>query len=267
MGQAKDNRRRFDDLLKRFPNCIYCGGKTPATGVDHFPGKIMFDGKDRPKGWEFPACDVCNTGAKHVDLVAACVASLYPEPTTDTQKNDQCKIQRGIANNIPGLIDEMKMDRGAQKIALGELGRRYDVGAIYIGPIAQKYLNIFCQKFALAAHFEATKSILPENGILIGMYLTNFEALENGDLLSRAAKYFPHYATLQQGEKQVSGQFDFAIGFSEEKSMTFSVARFRQSFEVYGTVGHLIGDYAGFDKNYQDHVSSPAKLKALILSL
>jgi hypothetical protein len=267
MGQAKIKRGNHNNLLKNYPFCIYCGGTTPADGVDHFPAIVIFDGRKRPKGWEFPACDVCNTGAKHVDLVAAMVSRLYPELKTDLQRTELQKIRTAIANNIPGLINEMKLSSEVQKTAITNLKSNFDVGLIRIGPIQQKYLHIFCLKFALAAHFQATKQIVPEGGIVIGKFMTNYESLEEGDLLSKVKSLFPQFGTLQQGYKNVADQFLFASGFSQDKKQSISVARFRQSFEIYGSAGCNRTDFSKIILDFPDSVCSPAELKSLIKSL
>lgn len=82
MGEAKTKRRAHGEILKRYPHCIYCGH--PASTIEHMPPRMMFYEKLRPKGLEFPCCDVCNSATKHADLVASLLARLWPDATTET---------------------------------------------------------------------------------------------------------------------------------------------------------------------------------------
>ena len=70
VGMGEGNRRK-QAILSACPNCIYCGGNTLATTVEHMPPRMMFAGKQRPPGLEFAACKGCNHGSSHADLVAS----------------------------------------------------------------------------------------------------------------------------------------------------------------------------------------------------
>jgi hypothetical protein len=91
MGEASTRRRAHDALLQAHPWCIYCGA--PADSVEHMPPIIMFRGRQRPKGLEFPSCLACNNGTSHSDLVA----SLLDEPRTLRQgKRGRSGISSGM---------------------------------------------------------------------------------------------------------------------------------------------------------------------------
>ena len=79
MGQSKAKRKSQAALLASRPGCIYCAGAAIATTIEHMPPISLFEGRQRPKGLEFPACEACNNGTGHSDLVAAMLARTWPD--------------------------------------------------------------------------------------------------------------------------------------------------------------------------------------------
>jgi hypothetical protein len=68
MGEAKRNLRAHAAILADAAGCIYCAGENVATTIEHMPPISLFEGRQRPKGLEFPACQPCNNGTGHSDL-------------------------------------------------------------------------------------------------------------------------------------------------------------------------------------------------------
>jgi hypothetical protein len=59
------------------PWCVYCGGTTLGTNVDHMPPIGAFDFRKRWRGMEYLSCDPCREGTRKMDLVAGLFARLY----------------------------------------------------------------------------------------------------------------------------------------------------------------------------------------------
>jgi hypothetical protein len=236
MGQAKNRKRSYDDLLKNYPFCIFCGGETPAVTVDHIPAKVMFDGSLRPKGLEFSACEACNHGARKADLAAAWLGRIYPDAKTQMQKDDIVKLLRSISNNFPELLIEMKMGRGAQKIGMKKLPNNTDGGLLRAnGPLLTKYMNIFSLKLGLALHFETTKRIVGQDGGIAIRWFSNFEKF-TGDFPDEITDIMGPSQTLQNGSNNVAGQFDYAWRVSEDGGLGMYFASFRMSFAIWMAV-------------------------------
>ncbi len=236
MGQAKNRKRSYEDLLKNHPFCIFCGGSTPSATVDHIPAKIMFDGSLRPKGLEFAACKVCNHGARKADLAAAWVGRIYPDAQTQMQKDDLFKLLRSISNNFPELLIEMKMPRGAEKIGLKKVQNYGDGGLLRAnGPTLTRHMNIFSLKLGLALHYETTKKIVGSNGGIAIRWFSNYEKF-SGDFPDEITEFMGPSKTLQNGRNQVSGQFDYAWRVSDDGEIGLYFAYFRMSFAVFMAV-------------------------------
>lgn len=63
---------------------------------------MMFKAKQRPDGLVFPACDECNQGTSHSDLVASMLGRVYPDAADDADRADIQKTIQAVANNVPG---------------------------------------------------------------------------------------------------------------------------------------------------------------------
>jgi hypothetical protein len=92
MGEAKQKLglklRTRAALLADAPGCIYCAGENVATTIEHMPPISAFEGRQRPKGFEFPACRTCNNNTGHSDLVAALLSRIWPDAESEVQKRD-----------------------------------------------------------------------------------------------------------------------------------------------------------------------------------
>jgi hypothetical protein len=75
MGSARRHRKAF---LLAHRVCAFCGGVTPSTTVEHCPPRAMFQNRQWPEGFEFPACDRCNCGTSDDDLLIAMLARVDP---------------------------------------------------------------------------------------------------------------------------------------------------------------------------------------------
>jgi hypothetical protein len=88
-----------------------------ATTIEHMPPIQIFEGRQRPKGLEFPACYPCNNQSGLSDLVASMLARTFPHADTTIQRQDFVKILAAISNNLPALLEEMRVPCASEKLA------------------------------------------------------------------------------------------------------------------------------------------------------
>lgn len=117
MGDQKRKRRSHDAILQKGGDCVYCAGNRPVESIEHMPPIAMFRARNRPKGLEFLSCAECNQGTKDADQVASMLGRLYPNSEHPDDTHDIAKLMRGVANNVPGLLQEMNVGAGGQKLA------------------------------------------------------------------------------------------------------------------------------------------------------
>jgi hypothetical protein len=233
MGQAKLKRRAHAEILAGNPGCIYCAGASVAVTIEHMPPISMFEGRQRPKGLEFPACQKCNNGTGHSDLVAAMLARTWPDSKTAFQQTDVAKIFRGLASNVPGLFQEMDVGRGAEKLARKRHGLSDDVHPLRAdGPILTRHVLTFAAKLGFALHFEMRSAPIPPTGGALVMWFSNLQAMK-GEIPNVLFELLPSPLTLQQGTKSVGDQFKYSFANSEREHMLY-FASFNNAFAVAG---------------------------------
>ena len=96
-------------LLKKHPNCCFCGGTVGAENRDHQPARILFPDKIRPKGLEFSACKICNVQTSPDEaLVAVLVRAAgnlrYPQGRLDKGLK---RAFQAVQHSFPGLLDRI----------------------------------------------------------------------------------------------------------------------------------------------------------------
>jgi hypothetical protein len=157
---------------------------------------------------------------------------LSPDSETDSQKTELWNILQAVSNNVPGLIEEMQLGRGGQKIA----ARTFPIPANHevmraSGPLVTKYMQMFGAKLAFALHFETVGSPIPVDGGAQPMWLSNAQAL-SGDLPRELIASFPKTRTLAQGKRDVSSQFQYTSMFTEDRQHALFFAAFNASFAI-----------------------------------
>lgn len=163
MGEAKRKRESFDRLLARRPGCVYCAGAALANTIEHMPPIAMFVSRQRPRGLEFPACNSCNRGTKQSDLVASLMAHLWTNDSPARQRDLQ-RLLSGVGNNVPGLLQDMKLGRAGEKLARKEANIPDDAHPMKVTPLINQHMLTFAAKFGFAIHHEVFGSPIPENG-------------------------------------------------------------------------------------------------------
>ena len=99
MGSATRRRKLF---LTANPVCAFCGGCTPATTIEHCPPRAMFQHKQWPEGFEFPACEACNKSSSDDDLVVAMLARMDPFENKGNLDGKGPGIVAAVRQQYPG---------------------------------------------------------------------------------------------------------------------------------------------------------------------
>ena len=106
MGEAKRKSRAREEILATEPRCIYCPG--PPQTLEHMPSRGMLRGKLRPSGMEYAACEVCNSGTRGSDAVAAVIARLHPDNSESSwQAEEMRKLMSALDAYAPGVREEL----------------------------------------------------------------------------------------------------------------------------------------------------------------
>ena len=197
------------------------------------PPIAMFDGRQRPKGLEFPTCRECNNGTSRSDQVASLMGRVYPDAEKQQGRDEIKRLLSGVSNNVPGLLQEMQMGRAAQKFALRDIPSMPSGSGVLRanGPILSNHMRVFGAKLGFAFHFEAHESPVPPEGGVQPMYFTNVN-VARAELPMDLINLLPEPRTLRQGQREVSAQFQYSWRVTEEGRHSLFYAVFRSSFAV-----------------------------------
>jgi hypothetical protein len=230
MSESKAKRRAHASILERDPRCIYCGER--ADTIEHMPPRMMFRGKQRPKGLEFPSCRPCNGGTSQSDIVSSLIGRLSPDPTTQMEADEFKKLLLSVHQNVPGLLEELETTREQEELAVKQLGVDPDNGIMRAnGPILTRHMKVFGSKMGFALHHEALSAPVPPEGGVLPIWYSNVQALR-GELPQNLLHFLPELNTLRMGKMKVSDQFEFSWAVTQERRNTFVFATFRKAFAV-----------------------------------
>ena len=233
MGEQKQKRRAHAKILEAHPWCVFCGGLFPAVTIDHVPPRMMFKGKQRPKGLEFPSCLSCNAGTSHSELVASMMGRIYPDPIADDEAQESKRLFQAVSNNIPGLLEEMYIGTAGQKLARKNYPFISTNGGVLRanGPLMTKHMQMFGAKLGLALHFAAYKVPVPVTGSVHPIWYSNVQAF-GGKIPQSLLDILPPPRTLMQGTKHVGDQFRYSWCLTDDRKLSLFYATFRQAFAV-----------------------------------
>src|SRR5258708_8632371 len=102
MGQSK---RKVADVVAMSRACIFCGGLSPTTTVDHRPARSFFDRRAWPEGYDFPACHPCNQASKDAEHKLAVLTRINSDREDDPvlRQDPYCAKAQG-SGHAPSLI-------------------------------------------------------------------------------------------------------------------------------------------------------------------
>jgi hypothetical protein len=260
MGEAKSRFRRMQNVQ---PWCVYCGGSTPGTSIDHMPPMAVFDLKHRLKGMEYMACDKCHGGTRRLDQVAALYARLYSTtPSTQQTRDETAAVFKAVGNNIPEVLYEVRREYETTDVIARARRVLPDAQAtLSAGPIAHKHILAFGARAALALHFELTNEILPPAGGVFVRWMSNYSIVQN-NIPNDFIEMLGEPKTLKQGSRNLANQFEYASRATDTGKFSAHFATFRTSFAIQAFVARDAADMAEAGVSGSS-VFRPGFLKAL----
>jgi hypothetical protein len=263
MGQARQKQTRLQRILAVQPWCVYCGGETPGSSVDHMPPIAVCDDKQRPVGMEFIACKQCHDGTRKPDQIAGLLCRAYPNSTSPTAREQFAKILAGLRNNQPEVFNELRPSRRQLRIARSATGAMADGGgALNVGDKTHQRIMQFGARAALSLHYHLTGNIVPKTGLVWVVWHTN-ERLITGDFPETFAAYLPPHQTLRAGRNTLEGQFDFSSRVTDDNRMSAHMMTFRLSFAIQAAVALDAADFLAARAKKPELFFEPGFLTAL----
>ena len=214
MGQQKQRRLRF---FSEHPICCFCGGEAAAEEIEHYPPKVMFIGKQRPAGFEFPACISCNRVTRKSDSVVSFFAKYASANAFASSRQKEFeKDAIALAKYCPTTYDEILEGRYGNRALERKLSARVKekVSVITTGATQKKHLEVFAIKMTAAAFYQVTGKIAPAGTLFSIFQHTQVDFTQN---------QFPNeldnlglFHTMSQGTWDVADQFAYRHSVTKE---------------------------------------------------
>lgn len=215
MGEANTYRTRF--FLKN-PYCCFCGGRAEAVEIEHIPPRFMFLNKHRPKGFEFPTCEPCNRASRKTDTVVSFLAKFGSlKNLSERYQSDFDTALKGLLRNCPETFEEIYNGRYGNRREEKRFRKTYGQDAVIVslGPKQRQHLNLFGLKLTLAAYYFLTHQIATPSAQVSVFIHTSKNLIE--DTAPKELNFLGDFDTMKQGTWQVSEQFLYRYGFTENK--------------------------------------------------
>lgn len=113
VGSATRHRQAF---LKVNPLCIFCGGVESATTIEHCPPRALFQFRQWPEGFEFPACGNCNGNTSNDDLLLAMLARMNPFDNSSDTDGRTAGIIMSVLRQFPGIGEGRRRALGLRRL-------------------------------------------------------------------------------------------------------------------------------------------------------
>lgn len=120
LGAAKNKRQRF---IAANPFCCFCGGTEPATTIDHVPPRTCFPDRLAPEGFEFPACEWCQSASRLDELALGFFVRLVDPDDSAYRQDQSANALKGLRNNLPGLMPKFNLTNSEKRQGF----RDYDI--------------------------------------------------------------------------------------------------------------------------------------------
>lgn len=235
---ARDRKSAFK--LKH-PYCIFCGGEAPMTTIEHCPPRAMFQDREWPEGFEFPACSACNHGSADDDLIVAMMARINPFEGSaggDGKFND---LIGSVHQQHPKLFEKMTPTAIEARRLNKKLGIKVVPGKTQQGmgvaktpPEMHRAMEVFAAKLGKAIYYLDTGRVFPQHGELAMRCSGNSEIVAKGQygLVNTLSELPGHTPLLKRGKRSINSQFEYKLSMSEKKDLFAIVATFGLGFAV-----------------------------------
>jgi len=231
-----DAARRKSQFLKLHPLCVYCGSAAKTT--DHCPPRCFFLRRDWPETYEFPACELCNAGARlDEQALAVLIRTPLREERDETDQREWDKLVDGVRNNQPQVLsewrdvsqNEIKRDlRSTFGRELGDLLRQRGWGVANIGPLTQGMITRLMIKLSKALYYKHNGHVL--DGILYVHHVDVTARDTTPEYIKGILRMAPAVAAIERNRKPLSEQFIYRFNYSPEAQVMYAVVQFGDQF-------------------------------------
>jgi hypothetical protein len=199
----------------------------------------MFQHRQWPEGFEFPACAACNHGSDDDDLLVSMLARMDPFQNKGNLDGKAPGLMAAAQQQYPGLFRKMVQTPSEARRENRLLGIRPAPGQTHQETCVMKIpdemhqaVGVFARKLAKAIYYRDVQAVFPEDGCLVLTWFTNTDLVRDGkypvfETLRDVAGSAP---TLTRSGRFLNDQFEYKMSLSPERHLLALQARFGNAF-------------------------------------
>lgn len=208
----------------------------------------MFQFRQWPEGFEFPACVGCNSGTSNHDLLIAMLARMDPFEEKGNLDDRLEGLMRQTNRQFPGLFDKMRLSAAEARKNNRILGLQPEVGQTQqetgVIRIPEEFNEAVCRlalKLSKGIFYRESGKIFPNDGCLILNWFTNADLVRHEkyvilDLLKEMGGIVP---PVTRSGKFLNEQFVYKLSMSPEANLIVVQAIFGNVFGLV-TIGSAL---------------------------
>ena len=235
MGQAAKTKAKF---ISDHPFCCFCGGASQTTTIDHVPNRAFFIARQWPVGFQFPACDACQGGARVSELVCAAIARSWSvdDPSAVTETTE---LWRGLAKSDTETFKEMIGPERISGLHLSEmiwsrLRTKNGLPLMILGPRVHGHLDQYINKLTKALYYKHTNKIVPSTANLVYLLASNADIGSDQERMI-AEMRLPNVPELlrhspMKDAAPLANQLNYSFGYLESSGHAIFRVRMHQTF-------------------------------------
>lgn len=237
MGSATKHRKKF---LLAHPVCAFCGGESPSSTIEHCPPRAMFQYKQWPEGFEFPACVTCNNGTTDADLLVAMLARMNPfDEAAGDLDGRTVGLMHAVNQQYPELFEKMMPSASEARRHNRSIGvvppegqSHQDVSPVNIPSEMHVAVSAFAKKLAKGVFYQESGRPFPNEGCLLLNWFSNADIVKSGhypvfEILKDIGGKIP---PLKRSRKMLNDQFEYKVSISNDFGAFILQARFGGAF-------------------------------------
>ena len=233
------NSNSLDEFIKQYPHCIFCGGTEPTTTKEHCPPKALFQHRQWPEGYEFPACIKCNNGTSNHDRMLAMLARTDYEGDAGNRDGKFVNLVAGVhsqdTSQIRRMLPSVREARTYNRrygIAPKPGQTHQDASPVKITSAMQTAVEVLSGKLAKAMYFREVGKVFPTHGCLALRWFTNAELLENDSypIFQMLEGISGNAPLLKRGGMVLNDQFSYKFTLTSDVDMFVLQASFGSAF-------------------------------------
>ena len=204
----------------------------------------MFIGRVWPEGYEFPACDLCQSVSSKDEMLVALLSRMYPDQESAKGLAEFEKLLREVESNFRGIVASFHVSANKKRDWLEKLGKQPPAGMAageaplisLADPRFEQAVTTFATKLFLALYYRHTGRIVPHDGGARFRWWTNAQDLSHLEApeIKTLLRQFPE---MKRAKTPLSDQFSYRFATPHDNPNLYAfLVTFNRAFVMLGAV-------------------------------